>query len=155
MTEEVSAVPSPADVAARVAERSFTQAEVNEIVQSRLKNMKDEYEQLQGRAASFEDLTSQNQQLSSELSSLQLQTLRMRVASDFGISAEDRDILLTATDEDGLRMQAERFASFASQRLTGGNVAHREGRAVEVPSAKEGRIGAFVHELFGNDPMWD
>ncbi|SDQ53031.1 hypothetical protein [Leucobacter chromiiresistens] len=155
MAEEVSSVPSPADVAARVAERSFTQAEVNEIVQSRLKNMKAEYEQLQARVVSAEELESRNQSLTSELSSLQLETLRMRVASEFGISAEDRDILLTATDEDTLRMQAERFASFGLPRLAGGNRAPREGRTVEAPSASDGSMGAFVNELFGSDPMWD
>lgn len=51
MAEGVSSVPSPADVAAQVAERSFTQAEVNEIVQSRLKNMKADYEQLHAKVA--------------------------------------------------------------------------------------------------------
>lgn len=155
MTGEVSSAPSPADVAAQTAERTFTQAEVNEIVQNRLKNMKAEYEQLQARAASVEDLESRNQQLSSDLSSLQLESLRMRVASEFGISADDRDILLTATDEETLRMQAERFATFPLQRAVGGNVARREGRRVEAPSAMDGSTREFVRELFGHDPLWD
>lgn len=77
----------------------------------------------------------------------------MRVASEFGIGSEDRDVLLTATDEDTLRMQAERFVSFAPQRLATGNVAQREGRTVEAPSARDGSVRAFVSELFGNDPM--
>lgn len=154
MTEEVSAGPSPADVAAQVADRTFTQAEVNEIVQGRLRNMRAEYEQLQARVASSEDLESRNQELAAELSSLHLQALRMRVASEFGINAEDRDILLTATDEGTLRAQAERFSSAFAQRSVGGNHAPREGHHVGSPSAKDGSAEAFVRELFDGS-QWD
>lgn len=155
MTEEVSAVPSPADVAARVADRTFTQAEVNEIVQGRLKSAKADYEQLQARVASVEELEQRNQKLTTELSSLQLDALRMRVASQFGISSEDRDLLLTATDEDSLRLQAERLGSAASQRLSGGNVAPREGGTVEVRAAGGRDLRSFANELFGSDSVWD
>lgn len=154
MSDEVSAVPSPADVAAQVADRTFTQAEVNEIVQGRVKNMKADYEQLQARVASVGDLESHNQKLASELSSLQLETLRMRVASEFGINASDRDALLTATDEGMLRMQAERLSNVLDQREVGGNRAPREGQAVRSPSPKDGSTEAFVRELFDGDP-WD
>lgn len=153
MTNEGSTVPTPADVAARDAGRTFTQAEVNEIVQSRLKNMKADYEQLQARAAAAGELESRSQELASELSSLRLETLRVRIAAEFGIGGEDRDVLLTATDEATLRMQAERFVSYAPQSLSGGNVAPREGRTVEAPSAKDGSLEAFVSELFDRDPI--
>ena len=154
MSDEVSAVPSPADVAAQAAGRTFTQAEVNEIVQSRLRTAKVDYEQLQARVASVEGLESRNQELTSELSSLQLDTLRMRVASEFGISADDRDILLTATDEETLRLQAERFSDVLGQRAMGGNRAPREGGVVRSPSPKDGSAEAFVRELFDREP-WD
>lgn len=155
MTEEVSSAPSPADVAAQTAERKFTQAEVNEIVQSRLKNMKTEFESLKTDAARADSLQARTGDLEAELSGLRLETLRMRVASEFEIGAEDRDILLTATDEETLRMQAERFIAFAPQRSANGNVARREGRRVESRSPQDGSTRAFVNELFGNDPMWD
>lgn len=148
MSDGVSAVPSPADVAAQVADRTFTQAEVNEIVQGRLKNMRADYEQLQARVASVGDLESRNQELLSELSSLQLETLRMRVASEFGISAEDRDVLLTATDEESLRMQAERLSDVLAQREVGGNRAPKEGGVVRSPSTRDGSAEAFVRDLF-------
>lgn len=153
MTDEFSTVPTPADVAAKDAGRTFTQAEVNEIVQSRLKNMKADYEQLQARAAAAGELESRSQELASELSLLRLETLRVRIAAEFGIGGEDRDVLLTATDEATLRMQAERFVSYAPQGLSGGNVAPREGRAVEAPSANDGSLEAFVSELFDRDPI--
>ncbi|GAA1608497.1 hypothetical protein [Leucobacter chromiireducens] len=155
MAEGVSAVPSPADVAVRVAERTFTQTEVDEIVQSRLKNMKAEYEQVQARAASAQDLESRNQQLVSELSSLQLENLRVRIAAEFGIGSVDRDILLTATDEGMLRMQAERFAGLVSQRLVGGNLAPREGGVVQRPEPSGESMRESLRELFDSEPMWD
>ncbi len=155
MTEGVSAVPSPADVAARVAERTFTQTEVDEIVQSRLKNMKAEYGQVQARAASAQELESRNQQLVSELSSLQLVNLRVRIAAEFGIGADDRDILLTATDEGMLRTQAERFAGLVSQRHVGGNIAPREGSAVQRPEPRGESMREFTRELFDSEPIWD
>lgn len=155
MTDEVSPVPSPAEVAAQVADRMFTQAEVNEIIQSRAKYMKAEYEHLQANAAAAGDLDSHKQRLASNVSALQLENLRRRVASEFGMSAEDWDVLLTAKDEESLRTQAERFVNFAPQRSAGGNVAHREGCKVAAPPEEDGGTRALVSELFGNDEIWD
>lgn len=60
----------------------------------------------------------------------EFQALRAQIAADHGLSKEDREILLTGTDEYTLRLQAQRLAETGRRHLTGGNVARTEGRPV-------------------------
>lgn len=75
----------------------------------------------QDKAKRLDDLESQSKsdiekandriaELESKLSESGIASLRADVAAEFGVSKEDRDLYLTATDEETLRKQAEGLA---------------------------------------------
>ena len=72
--------------------------------------------------------------------------LRSDVAARHGISAEDRDLLLTGTDAETLEAQAKRIAE-ASERKKKANIVPREGNNPKATGGDEER--EFVRKLFG------
>ena len=60
--------------------------------------------------------------------------LRSDVAAQFGISAEDRDLFLTGSDEETLRAQAERLATHIANRERAASVARGEGANPNPPA---------------------
>ncbi|GAA4191983.1 hypothetical protein GCM10022219_11620 [Microbacterium oryzae] len=74
---------------------------------------------------------------------------RDKLAAERGISDEDRDLLLTGTDETTLLAQADYLEP--PRDLTKGNVARREGQYVSPGSSSEQRFATYVNELF-NEP---
>ena len=73
--------------------------------------------------------------------------LRSDVAARHGISAEDRDLLLTGTDVETLEAQAKRLAEQESERKKKANIVPREGSNPKASGGDEER--EFVRKLFG------
>lgn len=156
MTETTG--PTPATVAAQIAPKLFTQAEVDRIVDARLARARN---RPQAPTSDASDATSSAPPLgvepdASPSAEERLLELRDRISAECGFHADDRDVLLTGADEATLRMQAERmtaagFGAMAEQ--VRGNVAPREGRTVQTWADPESReMREFVNALFDRDP---
>lgn len=78
--------------------------------------------------------------------------LRSTVALRHGLDEEERDILLTGTDEATLELQATRLLEMRSERRTLGNRAPREGLAVSRERGPDDEKREFVRGMFGLDP---
>jgi len=122
--------------------KTFTEAEVNQLVQDRLaqqaRNKFGDYDDLKAKAQGAKSLEDRLGEVETvlattqgELNSTKLSALRSSVAAEFGISTKkgpknepsDADLFLTGTDEKSLTAQAERLAD----RKKHGNVAPTEG----------------------------
>ena len=69
---------------------------------------------------------------------------RDQLATERGISDEDRDLLLTGNTEEWLLMQADLLSP--APKLTDGNVAPKEGRYVHTPTPDR-TMSDFTQEL--------
>lgn len=74
--------------------------------------------------------------------------LRSDIAAKFGLSAEDRDLFLTGSDESTLTAQAQRLAGREADRKKQGNVAPREGTT--TTSGGDNGLRDFTKRLFGD-----
>ncbi|TCJ23545.1 hypothetical protein E0W80_10410 [Microbacterium sp. PI-1] len=73
-------------------------------------------------------------------------TYRDQLATERGISDEDRDLLMTGTDEDTLLRQANLLEPLPT--LTGGNIARKEGQHVTGRTDDNQTMREFAKELF-------
>jgi hypothetical protein len=156
MTEPEATTPSPATVAAAHAKRTYTQADVDAQVREALREQREkhaDYDQLKKQAEETDLARARAQELEEEISRTRLENLRVTIAINHGISPEDRDVLLTATDETGLTAQAERLAVLKPQRPAGELIAHREGSTTVTPSGDD-EVRTFVRDLMGNDDWY-
>ena len=85
-------------------------------------------------------------QLESEVEEARRESLRFRVASEFGIPTDKAELLLTGSDEETMRKQAEALRADTDQRKTNSNVVPKEGRTTREPAEDEMR--AFARNLF-------
>lgn len=95
-----------------------------------------------------ERLTAQLQEATSAAETARTEALRLRIAVRHGVSDEDAELFLTASDEATLTKQAERLASREADRRKNGNHVAREGTNNSTPPADERR--AFADFLTGN-----
>lgn len=134
------------------AEKTFTQAEVNKIVKERLtqqaRNNYGDYDELKAKAEGAKTLEDQVADLAAKYSAAEARALRSDIAARFGISAEDRDLFLTGTDESTLEAQAKRLADRENERKKDGNRAPKEGRTTTTGNADED-MRVAVRGLFG------
>jgi hypothetical protein len=129
--------------------QSFTQADVDRIVTERLKREREttkakyaDYDDLKARAEGAKTLEDRLADLETKGTEAEQRALRAEIASEFSISTKrgekgepsDADLFLTATDEDGLRKQAERLAGRESDRKKTGNHVPREGQTSPAPA---------------------
>lgn len=138
---------TPADVAASHPQRTYTQAELDRIIRTRL----NEAEAAHARDADAQSAQAGDDRDDEHAAARDLASLRATVANRHGISEEDRDILLTATDEATLELQAARFAEMRPQHHRA-NVAPREGLTVARGSDGDREMREFASELFERDP---
>lgn len=151
MTDVTTNTPSPADIAAAHPTKQYTQAEVDAMVRDAMRKQREQhadYDELKAKAEQADLAHERTQSLEQDIANTRLDNLRITVANDHSISHEDRDALLTATDEAGLRAQAERLAALNQSRPAGGLVARREGGSTVVPSSDDD-TRAFLRELMG------
>lgn len=135
--------------------KTFTQDEVNALVgQARTDERRKattkfaDYDDLKARADGAKTLEQRMAEVEQRAKDAEARALRSDVAAKFGVSAEDRDLFLTGTDEESLTAQAKRLSERDSDRKKNSNIVPREGRN---PTSKSDRADEreFVRELFG------
>lgn len=86
-------------------------------------------------------------QLESDAEAARREALRFKVASEFGIAAERAELLLTGSDEETMRRQAEALKGESDERKKQGNQVPKEGAKSKSSSSNDER--EFVRNLFG------
>lgn len=135
--------------------QTFTQEQVNELVgkartDERRKALAKfaDYDDLKTKADGAKTLEDRIAEIEGRARDAETRALRSDIAAKHGISAEDRDLFLTGTDEETLTAQAKRLAEAVSDRKTKGNTAPREGSNPN-PDGSDSNMRAFTRELFG------
>lgn len=85
-------------------------------------------------------------QLETEAESARRDALRFKVASEFGIASERAELLLTGSDEETMRRQAEALKGESDERKKTGNRVPREGQTSSTSSDDDMR--EFARGLF-------
>jgi hypothetical protein len=138
-----------------------SQDDLNKVIGERVKRATSkyaDYKDLQAKAAEFDKLQAANQteaekaaarvaELEAQLNSTRAESLRLRIATEHGITdADDIDLFLTGTDEETLTKQATRLAAREADRKKTGNHVPREG---STPTSGEGTDERkFARSLF-------
>ncbi len=150
---------------------TFTQADVDAAVEKIAAKIRAEerrkvsekfadYEDLKAKAAGAKTLEDRIAELEANGTQAAQRALRAEIASEFGISTKretgkdgsklpsDADLFLTATDEDGLRKQAERLAGRDAAWKKNGNHSPREGNPPNKSGEGDGEMREFARDLF-------
>lgn len=130
-------------------EQSFTQADVDRIVADRLKREREkfkDYDDLKAKAGEAKTAEDRLAELEQRYADAETRALRAHVASEHGISAEDRDLFLTGDDEETLTAQAKRLAERESERKKRSNHVPNEG---SNPRPAEDERRQLANDLFG------
>lgn len=128
----------------------FTQADVDRIVKERVQRERAkyaDYDDLKAKAGQTATVEERLAAMEKRASGAEARALRSDIASQHGISAEDRDLFLTGVDEETLTAQAKRLAERDAQRKKQGNVVPQEGRNPKAPKPSDEREA--VRQLFG------
>lgn len=135
--------------------KTFTQAEVDEIVKERVKRERTKFadyddlkKQAEGKVTAEERIAA----LEKDLSDTRTEALRRRIQAKHKITDEDADLFLTATDEDQLEAQAKRLAERVAEaeqteqgRRKKGNKVPDEGAN---PTPGDDEMRTFTRNLF-------
>lgn len=139
-----------------------SQDDLNRVIDERLKRERAkyaDYKDLKAKAAKADEYEAANQteaekaakrlaELEAELNSTRAESLRLRIATEHGITdTDDIDLFLTGTDEETLTKQAKRLAGREADRKKTGAHVSREG-ATLTPESNEER--KFVRDFFGS-----
>lgn len=130
---------------------TFTQADVDRIVGERVQRERAkyaDYDDLKAKAGKSATAEERVAALEKRATEAEARALRSDIAAKHGISAEDRDLFLTGTDEDTLAAQAKRLAAREAEHKKNGNYVSQEGRNPKGAKATDER--AAVRELFGS-----
>ncbi len=145
--------PTKDGESAQPKEQSFTQADVDRIIEDRLKREREttkkkfgDYEELKVKAGEKATADERLATLEQQLKDSQREALKRRVQAAHSISNEDADLFLVGTDEDTLTAQAKRLADRESERKKHGNHVPREGNT--PLSAGEQADAQFARKLF-------
>lgn len=138
-----------------------TQEELDNIVQKRLAKERAkyaDYDELKSAAEKLRDieeskkselekLTEKANALEAELKATRFDALRNSIAANYGITAEDRDLFLTGSDEEKLTSQAEALKAHyaATEARVGTHVPGLQDRTQGEATSKD----AFARSLFG------
>ena len=138
-----------------------SQDDLNRIIGERVKRATSkfaDYKDLQTKAAEFDKLQAANQteaekaaarvaELEAALASKAAESLRLRIATEHGITdADDIDLFLTGTDEETLTKQAKRLTGREADRKKTGAHVSREGAT--PTSGDEASDRKYVRSLF-------
>jgi hypothetical protein len=133
-------------------DKTFTQSDVDKIVKSRAerlaKQMYPDYDDLKAKAEGAKTVEQKLVELETKHAEAEARALRSNIATKHGISAEDRDLFLTGSDEAALEAQAKRLAERNADQKKGGNRAPKEGRTVTTTiSPKEAAKREWLQSL--------
>lgn len=154
MSEATGAVTEGAKEATEGADQAkesqlVPQADVDRIVKERVARERakySDYDELKAKAAGSQTLEERLASLEGELTAARTIALRSDIAAKHGLSAEDRDLFLTGTDESTLNAQAQRLAEREADRKKQGNFAPKEGTTPTGGTNTDERD--FVRNLF-------
>ena len=111
--------------------KTFTQAELDQIITDRLtqqaKNKFGDYDVLKAQAEGAKTVEQKLADLETKHAEAEARALRSDIATKHGITAEDRDLFLTGSDEASLTAQAKRLAERVADQKKNGNRAPKEG----------------------------
>lgn len=161
MSEAVEAPPVEG-AAPQQHEKTFTQAEVDQLITARAERM---YKQrlgdvdidaLKSQVEAARTAATEAAELRDENAKLKREGLVVRIAAKFGVSTEpaadggpsDADLFLTASDEDALAAQAQRFVGRDADRRRQGNYVPNEGKT--NPPKADSEMREFARNLFGS-----
>lgn len=122
------------DKGAEGSEKVFTQAELEAKIAERLardrkkteEKYKD-YDALKAAAAKGQTAEQQIAELQKTVETTRLEALRSRIQAKYGISDEDAELFLTASDQETLEKQATRLKEQADERVKSGGRVLSEG----------------------------
>ena len=140
-TDEASAAKTEVDWKAKAREWE-NRAKANKTAAEELASLK------AAQMTEQERLTAQLQEATSAAETARTEALRLRIAVRHGVSDEDAELFLTASDEATLTKQAERLASRETDRRKGGNHVAREGTTQTTP---ENEKRQFAGDLFSRE----
>lgn len=137
----------------------FTQDDVDKLV---AKARGEEKRKASERYADYDDLKSRAESGKTDVEKLmerldasdkraaaaESRALRSDIAAAHGVSAEDRDLYLTGTDEETLTRQAKGLAAKETDRKKNGNVAPKEGGTKTIGGPSKD-VREFTNNLFG------
>ena len=134
-------------------QQSLPQSEVDKIVakvraeerRKATEKFKD-YDDLKAKAGEKQTLEERIAEMEQRTEQAVATALRSDIAAEFGISKEDRDLFLTATDEDMLRAQAKRLAARDAERKKKSPHVPKEGN---VTNPNDNGEREFARQLFG------
>ena len=136
-------------------ETSLSQSEVDKIVakvraeeRRKASEKYKDYDDLKAKAGEKQTLEERIAEMEQQTERAVATALRSDIAAEFGISKEDRDLFLLASDEDTLRAQAKRLADRDVERKQNAKAVPKEG-AVTDPSDSGDK--EFVRQLFGRE----
>lgn len=136
--------------------QTFTQADVDKIVRDRLaqqaKNKFANYDEYKAAAEGAKTVEQKLADLEAKHAEAEARALRSDIATKHGISAEDRDLFLTGSDEATLTAQAKRLAERIADQKKNGNRAPKEGRTVTTTiSPKDAAKREWLASLTGDN----
>ena len=105
-----------------------------------------DYDDLKAKAGEKQTLEERIAEAEKRAENAEARTLRSDVAIEFGISKEDRDLFLTASDEDTLRAQAKRLADRDAERKKNPPRVPKEGTVTDPTDSQDRE---FARQLFG------
>ena len=136
-------------------ETSLSQSEVDKIVakvraeeRRKASEKYKDYDELKAKAGEKQTLEERIAEMEQQTERAVATALRSDIAAEFGISKEDRDLFLLASDEDTLRAQAKRLADRDVERKQNAKAVPKEGA---VTDPVNGDDKEFVRQLFGRE----
>lgn len=150
--EQGGGAPGGDESKQETADKKFTQADVDRIVNDRLKQQErtkfGDYADLKAKAEGAQTVEQKLADLEKKHADAEARALRSDIAAEFGVNATDRDLFLTGTDRETLTAQAKRLQEREGDRKKQGNVAPKEGDAKNQGKDDNGRR-EFARALFG------
>lgn len=131
--------------------KTFTQADVDRIVKDRVARVEAkyaDYTDLKKAAEGAKTVEQKLADLESKHVEAEARALRSDIATRHGITAADRDLFLTGSDEATLEAQAKRLSEREADRKKNGNVAPKEG-VTKTNGSSDAEARTFVSQLFG------
>lgn len=98
----------------------------------------------------IDKLTEQVEALRQDNAKAQLEALKLRIATEHKVSAEDAALFLTGSDEETLTAQAKRLAGREEEKRRNGSHVKGEGKHSDN-NAGDGEKRELVRSLFGRD----
>ena len=105
-----------------------------------------DYDDLKAKAGEKQTLEERIAEMEQRTAQAVATALRSDIAAEFGISKDDRDLFLTASDEDTLRAQAKRLADRDADRKKNPPRVPKEGTVTDPTDSQDRE---FARQLFG------